>query len=122
MQCSNDLFIIRKIRMIIALQNGIKEYSVSHIGVENLIMQCEILYFARLRESFGNGRESVSLPDGVTTVDMLLDWLRQRGDPWSIELAAGKAFRIAVNQDMANGSTPLPDGCEIAIFPPVTGG
>ena len=108
--------------MIIALQNGIQEYSVSHIGVENLIMQCEILYFARLRESFGKGRESVSLPDGVTTVGSLLDWLRQRGDPWSIELAVGKAFRIAVDQDMANGSTPLSDGCEIAIFPPVTGG
>ena len=38
------------------------------------------------------------------------------------ELAAGKMFRIAVNQEMANGLTALADGCEIAIFPPVTGG
>ncbi|MFO1378919.1 MAG: molybdopterin converting factor subunit 1 [Chitinivorax sp.] len=85
-------------------------------------MQCEILYFARLRETFGKAHEAVALPAAVTSVDSLLDWLRLRGEPWSSELAAGKMFRIAVNQEMANGSTALADGCEIAIFPPVTGG
>jgi molybdopterin converting factor small subunit len=27
-----------------------------------------------------------------------------------------------VNQDVANGDTPLSDRAEVAIFPPVTGG
>lgn len=122
MQCSNDLLSIRKIRIVVALGFLFQEYSVFHIGVVNPIMQCEILYFARLRETFGKAHEAVALPAAVTSVDSLLDWLRLRGEPWSSELAAGKMFRIAVNQEMANGSTALADGCEIAIFPPVTGG
>jgi molybdopterin synthase sulfur carrier subunit len=28
----------------------------------------------------------------------------------------------AVNQEMANGQTPVRDGDEVAFFPPVTGG
>ena len=122
MQCSNDLLSIRKIRIVVALGFLFQEYSVFHIGVVNPIMQCEILYFALLRETFGKAHEAVALPAAVTSVDSLLDWLRLRGEPWSSELAAGKMFRIAVNQEMANGSTALADGCEIAIFPPVTGG
>jgi len=121
-QCSNDLLSIRKIRIVVALGFLFQEYSIFHIGVVNPIMQCEILYFARLRETFGKAHEAVALPAAVTSVDSLLDWLRLRGEPWSSELAAGKMFRIAVNQEMANGSTALADGCEIAIFPPVTGG
>jgi molybdopterin synthase sulfur carrier subunit len=30
--------------------------------------------------------------------------------------------RVAVNQVMANDDTPLPGDCEVAFFPPVTGG
>jgi molybdopterin converting factor small subunit len=29
---------------------------------------------------------------------------------------------VAVNQVMANDDTPLVDECEVAFFPPVTGG
>jgi len=85
-------------------------------------MQCEILYFARLREAVGREHESVDLPQKVASVDGLLEWLRQRGEPWCSELAAGKAFRVAVNQEMALGASLLTEGCEVAIFPPVTGG
>lgn len=85
-------------------------------------MQCEILYFARLREAVGREHESVALPPDVKSVAGLLDWLRQRGEPWCSELAEGKAYRVAVDQDMANGASLLTDGCEVAIFPPVTGG
>lgn len=122
MQCSNGLLSIRKNRIVVALALLFQKYSVPHIGVTNPIMQCEILYFARLRETFGKAHESVAVPASITSVDGLLEWLRSRGEPWCSELAAGKAFRIAVNQEMANGSTTLAEGCEIAIFPPVTGG
>jgi molybdopterin converting factor small subunit len=30
--------------------------------------------------------------------------------------------RVAVNQVMANDATPLVSECEVAFFPPVTGG
>lgn len=81
-----------------------------------------LLYFARLRESFGLSSEQVALPQSVNNIGALLDWLRQRGGNWQIELAPGKAVRFAVNQDMATIETSISDGDEIAIFPPVTGG
>ena len=81
-----------------------------------------LLYFARLREALGVSSEQVDLPAGVRDVAALTVWLRNRGGAWEAELAAGRAFRIAVNQDMADSVTELKDGDEIAIFPPVTGG
>ena len=81
-----------------------------------------ILYFARLRETLGKGEEQLVLPDGVATVGALADFLRQRGDTWASELGAGKAVRVAVNQDMASPETVIKGGEEIAFFPPVTGG
>jgi molybdopterin synthase sulfur carrier subunit len=37
-------------------------------------------------------------------------------------LARGRALRGAVNQAMSDDSTPVPEGAEVAFFPPVTGG
>jgi sulfur-carrier protein len=48
--------------------------------------------------------------------------LQSRGGAWAEELAAGRAFRVAVNQDIVALDSPLSDGAEVAIFPPVTGG
>ena len=84
-------------------------------------MNINVLYFARLREVFGMSTETLTLPEGAN-VDTLLDLLRQRGEAWSENLAPQRAFRVAVNQDVARGDTPLGDQAEVAIFPPVTGG
>lgn len=81
-----------------------------------------LMYFARLREALGVSSEQIDLPPGVQDVAGLTAWLRQRGGVWESELAAGRAYRVAVNQDMAEGATLLKDGDEIAVFPPVTGG
>ncbi|MGD2141540.1 MAG: molybdopterin converting factor subunit 1 [Burkholderiales bacterium] len=81
-----------------------------------------ILYFARLREALGKGEEELVLPEGVGTVGELADFLKQRGDAWASELGAGRAVRVAVNQDMAGPETAIVGGEEIAFFPPVTGG
>jgi molybdopterin synthase sulfur carrier subunit len=83
-------------------------------------MKINLLYFARLREVFGTGTETVELASG--TLADLLDALRARGKPWSDELSGERAFRIAVNQDIAALDTPLNDRDEVAVFPPVTGG
>ncbi len=84
-------------------------------------MNIQVLYFARLREVFGLAAETLALPDEAC-VDTLLDLLRQRGGVWAENLAPARAFRVAVNQDVANGGTPLVERAEVAIFPPVTGG
>ncbi|MDD5241239.1 MAG: molybdopterin converting factor subunit 1 [Sulfuricella sp.] len=81
-----------------------------------------LLYFARLRESFGLASEQAELPADVTDVGSLTEWLRQRGSIWQEELAPGKPVRAAVNQDMADLDTPVRDKDEVAFFPPVTGG
>lgn len=81
-----------------------------------------LLYFARLREAFGSDGERLSLPAEVGDVAGLLGFLRARGGVWEKELAPQRNFRVAVNHDMADPSTRVAAGDEVALFPPVTGG
>jgi sulfur-carrier protein len=85
-------------------------------------VKVRLLYFARLREALGTDGEEIVLPAEVGDVAALTTWLRARGGAWAAELAPGRAYRVAVDQDMANAHTRLADGAEVAIFPPVTGG
>ena len=85
-------------------------------------MQIHLKFFASLREAVGTGSETVSLPSDVKTAGQARDFLRARGGVWAEALAEGKALRIALNQQMADASAILTDGCELAFFPPVTGG
>ncbi|MCB6184382.1 molybdopterin converting factor subunit 1 [Leeia sp. TBRC 13508] len=82
----------------------------------------KLLYFARLRESFGRETEEIVLPDEVATVGQLIQYLAKRGGAWENELGEDKIFRVAVNQTISTAESELPDSAEVAIFPPVTGG
>ncbi|MDH5342427.1 MAG: molybdopterin converting factor subunit 1 [Betaproteobacteria bacterium] len=81
-----------------------------------------LLYFARLRESLGTGREELALPAAVKNLGALRVYLAQRGEAWAVEMAAGRNLRAAVNQTVATADTAVTDGDEVAFFPPVTGG
>lgn len=81
-----------------------------------------LLYFASLREAVGVSREQVSLASGSSTVSAVVEELRQRDARWTEAFAPDKTWRVAVNQQMANASTPVRAGDEVAFFPPVTGG
>ena len=83
-------------------------------------MKLRILYFARLRECFGVAEETLDFA-GATAADLVVH-LQARGGVWAEELAAGRAFRVAVNQDIVALDAALSDHAEVAIFPPVTGG
>ena len=85
-------------------------------------MQIHLKFFASLREAVGTGSEAVSLPADVKTAGQVRDFLRARGGVWAEALAEGRALRIALNQQMAEPAAALTEGCELAFFPPVTGG
>jgi sulfur-carrier protein len=81
-----------------------------------------ILYFARLREALGTGREELALPDDDSDVAAVRRTLLARGGPWAEAFGASRRIRAAVNQEMASDDTAVRDGDEVAFFPPVTGG
>lgn len=81
-----------------------------------------LVYLARLREAFGMASEDLELPSGTATVGTLRALLAERGGAWAVELAPGRALRIAVNHELSGDGTALGGGDEVALFPPVTGG
>ncbi|MDQ9171769.1 molybdopterin converting factor subunit 1 [Oxalobacteraceae bacterium R-40] len=85
-------------------------------------MNIQLRFFASVREALGTSQESVSLPGHVQTVGDVRSFLRERGGAWAEALAEGRALRMAYNQQMTNADTKLTEGCEVAFFPPVTGG
>lgn len=80
-----------------------------------------LVFLARLRDALGRADERYEL-DRPIDVRALLDALRRRGEPWARELAAGRAFKVAVNHEIAGPASPVRPGDEVAFFPPVTGG
>jgi sulfur-carrier protein len=85
-------------------------------------MRVRVLYFAGLREQLGKPGEDLELSAAASTVAELRAQLMSRGGAWQSALGQGKAVRVAVNQEMAQPTTPVKSGDEIAFFPPVTGG
>ncbi len=81
-----------------------------------------LLYFAWLRERIGIGEEHLALPEGVSTVSGLIEWLSASSTTHAAAFANPQTIRCAVNQDFAEASTPIAPGDEVAFFPPVTGG
>jgi sulfur-carrier protein len=82
--------------------------------------QIAIKYFASVREALGTSSES--LQTSASTVAALRDELVTRGGVFAQELARGKSVRIALNHNMTEEDALLSEGCEVAFFPPVTGG
>jgi sulfur-carrier protein len=83
-------------------------------------MKVQVRYFASIREALGPG-EAVDVSPGAT-VAALRDALIARGTPHAAVLARGRALRSALNQQLCDESAALPEGAEVAFFPPVTGG
>ena len=83
-------------------------------------MKVNVKYFASIREAIGCGSEAVDT--SAATLAGLRDELIARGGAHAQSLARGKAVRAAVNQVMSEEGAALSEGCEVAFFPPVTGG
>lgn len=85
-------------------------------------MNIQLRFFASVREALGTAQESLAVPDDVTTVGQVRTYLLQRGSPWAEVLAEHRVLRMAFNQQMSSADMALAEGCEVAFFPPVTGG
>jgi molybdopterin synthase sulfur carrier subunit len=83
-------------------------------------MKVNVKYFASIRERVGTGSEQ--LQTSATTLGALRDELIARGGAHAESLARGRAVRLALNQIMSTEDAALSDNCEVAFFPPVTGG
>ena len=83
-------------------------------------MKVNVKYFASVREAMGQGSERVET--AATSLGALRDELAARSPAHAQALARGKAVRMALDQVMSDESAALTDGCEVAFFPPVTGG
>jgi molybdopterin synthase sulfur carrier subunit len=83
-------------------------------------MKITIRYFASIREAVGQASES--LETSAVNLAQLRDELIARPGSAGESLARGRAVRMALNQVMSDESAALIEGCEVAFFPPVTGG
>lgn len=83
-------------------------------------MKITVRYFASIREAAG--RSSEVLDTQAATLAQLRDELALRPSAAGDALARGRAVRLALNQVMSEESASLTEGCEVAFFPPVTGG
>ena len=87
-------------------------------------MNITLRFFASVREALGTSEETLMLPaqDAPATVGQLRAFLAARGGVWADALLETRVLRTAFNQVMCSADTALADGCEVAFFPPVTGG
>ena len=83
-------------------------------------MKVTIRFFSSLREQLGishQEHETQALSVGQLRSELIL-----LQPVFAQALASGKAIRIAVNQEVCDDMALLSEGCEVAFFPPVTGG
>jgi molybdopterin converting factor subunit 1 len=77
-----------------------------------------LLYFGVLKDHFAADRDLLELPEPATVRDLLAQ-LQSRG---TADQPLWKSLAVAVNRDYATPETPLHDGDEVALLPPVSGG
>lgn len=78
--------------------------------------QIKILYFTYLAEYFRKTSETVGIPESVTSVENLLDWLRKRYEDKDYLLRDG-SFQVTVNKQFSEPFTRIDDGDEVALVP-----
>lgn len=81
------------------------------------VMKIRLRCFSHVKHALGCGEIELELPEGATTADAEAR-VREMGGA----ALAGLPLRAALNREYVNGPTPLSDGDEIALIPPVQGG
>ncbi len=80
----------------------------------------EILYFGRLSDRAARRAESLALPEGVTNLSALKNWLDLAHDLGGA--LQDKSIKTMVNQSLVYEDIALQGDEEIGFLPPVGGG
>lgn len=81
-----------------------------------------IHYFAGIREAAGRNSEALELPDTVTDVQGLINFLVHRYPKELSLLTESDRVLVSVDQTVVKRDHQLRGDEEIAFFPPMTGG
>ncbi|MDE0538383.1 MAG: molybdopterin converting factor subunit 1 [Rhodospirillales bacterium] len=82
----------------------------------------KLVYFAWMKEKAGIGEETVNPPATVTDLGQLVEWLKERGEPYTSMFQNMAAIRAAINYEYVKIDAAVGPDDEVAFFPPVTGG
>ena len=81
-----------------------------------------IKYFSWIKEHIGKSEEHVVLPNHITNVDQLINYLNQIDKKYHLIFKKKEIIKIAVNKTYSSFDANISDDDEVAFFPPVTGG
>jgi molybdopterin converting factor subunit 1 len=81
-------------------------------------MQITVLFFATLRQRAGVKSMQLDIPNGSTVQDLKMQLVHAIPD---LEQAM-QSVLVAINREYAFDENPIPEGAEVALFPPVSGG
>ncbi|MBM3237537.1 MoaD/ThiS family protein [Candidatus Poribacteria bacterium] len=81
-------------------------------------MKVKVKFFSTYRDIFGRHAEDMEFPDNATVMDILTRLESEK--PESAEYH--NVMQIAVNWERATKKTPIQNGDEVALIPPVIGG
>lgn len=81
-------------------------------------MRVRLVYLGMLKDLAGKPTETVEVPEGAGVSDL---WKTLVEKYPKFSNFSGSAA-VAVNQEYAPGDTPLSEGAEVALLPPVSGG
>jgi molybdopterin synthase sulfur carrier subunit len=76
-----------------------------------------ILFFASLKENLNTASETVTIDTEATVASIKNQLIEKHGEKYF-----PKNILCAVNHEMADDTTIVTEGDEVAFFPPVTGG
>ena len=81
-----------------------------------------VKYFSWIKEHIGKSEEQIDLPNNITNVNQLINYLNEIDEKYNIIFEKKELIKIAVNKTYSSFDTNIINSDEIAFFPPVTGG
>jgi molybdopterin converting factor subunit 1 len=82
-------------------------------------MQITLLFFATFREQAKTKKDTIDIPEGCTVLRLLQEILVEKYPDLIIHPTS---TLVSINREFAGFEDIIPEGAEVAIFPPVSGG